>query len=155
MVLFSKMTDLDYMKIALELAKEAEFAGEIPVGAIVVLNDKIIGKGFNKRESKYDISSHAEIEAIKAAEKTLGNWRLDGATLYVTLEPCLMCSGAILQSRVSKVVFGSRDEKDGAIVSNYFVFDSPCSHERPLVYGEVLKEECDALLKSFFSSKRK
>ena len=149
------MTDLDYMKIAYELAKEAGFAGEIPVGAVVVLNDKIIGKGFNKRESKSDISSHAEIEAIKDAEKTLGNWRLDGATLYVTLEPCLMCSGAILQSRVSKVVFGSRDEKDGAIVSNYFVFDSPCSHERPLVYGDILKEECDALLKDFFASKRK
>ena len=149
------MTDLDYMKIAYELAKEAGFAGEIPVGAVVVLNDKIIGKGFNKRESKFDISSHAEIEAIKDAEKTLGNWRLDGAALYVTLEPCLMCSGAILQSRVSKVVFGSRDEKDGAIVSNYFVFDSPCSHERPLVYGDILKEECDALLKDFFASKRK
>ena len=149
------MTDLDYMKIAYELAKEAGFAGEIPVGAVVVLNDKIIGKGFNKRESKFDISSHAEIEAIKDAEKTLCNWRLDGATLYVTLEPCLMCSGAILQSRVSKVVFGSRDEKDGAIVSNYFVFDSPCSHERPLVYGDILKEECDALLKDFFASKRK
>ena len=149
------MTDLDYMKKALELAKEASFAGEIPVGAVVVLNDKIIGKGFNKRESKFDISSHAEIEAIKDAEKFLGNWRLDGATLYVTLEPCLMCSGAILQSRISKVVFGSRDEKDGAIVSNYFVFDSPCSHERPLVYGDVLKEECDTLLKSFFASKRK
>ena len=143
------------MKKALELAKEASFAGEIPVGAVVVLNDKIIGKGFNKRESKFDISSHAEIEAIKDAEKFLGNWRLDGATLYVTLEPCLMCSGAILQSRISKVVFGSRDEKDGAIVSNYFVFDSPCSHERPLVYGDVLKEECDTLLKSFFASKRK
>ena len=143
------------MKIAYELAKEAGFAGEIPVGAVVVLNDKIIGKGFNKRESKFDISSHAEIEAIKDAEKTLGNWRLDGAALYVTLEPCLMCSGAILQSRVSKVVFGSRDEKDGAIVSNYFVFDSPCSHERPLVYGDILKEECDALLKGFFASKRK
>ena len=143
------------MQKALELAKEAGIAGEIPVGAIVVLNDKIIGQGFNKRESKFDISSHAEIEAIKDAEKTLGNWRLDGAILYVTLEPCLMCSGAILQSRLSKVVFGSRDEKDGAIVSNYFVFDSPCSHERPLVYGEVLKDECDALLKSFFASKRK
>jgi tRNA(adenine34) deaminase len=149
------MTDLDYMQKALELAKEAGIAGEIPVGAIVVLNDKIIGQGFNKRESKFDISSHAEIEAIKDAEMTLGNWRLDGATLYVTLEPCLMCSGAILQSRLSKVVFGSRDEKDGAIVSNYFVFDSPCSHERPLVYGDILKDECDALLKSFFASKRK
>lgn len=143
------------MQKALELAKEAGIAGEIPVGAIVVLNDKIIGQGFNKRESKFDISSHAEIEAIKDAEKTLDNWRLDGATLYVTLEPCLMCSGAILQSRLSKVVFGSRDEKDGAIVSNYFVFDSPCSHERPLVYGDILKDECDALLKSFFASKRK
>ncbi|MCQ2911902.1 MAG: tRNA adenosine(34) deaminase TadA [Bacilli bacterium] len=144
-----------YMKAAIELAKQAETYGEIPVGAVVVLDNKIIGKGFNKRESKLDISSHAEIEALKDAEKNIGNWRLDGATIYVTLEPCLMCAGAILQSRVSKVVFGSYDEKDGAIVSHYFVYDTPSIHERPLVYGGILKDECDSLLKNFFASKRK
>lgn len=144
-----------YIKRAIELAKQAETYGEIPVGAVVVLNGKIIGEGFNKRESKFDISSHAEIEALKSAEKSIGNWRLDGAELYVTLEPCLMCAGAILQSRLSKVVFGSYDEKDGAIVSNYYVYDSPSVHERPLVYGGVMKEECDSLLKDFFASKRK
>lgn len=144
-----------YMKKAIELAKCAETYGEIPVGAVVVLNDQIIGEGFNKRESKLDISSHAEIEALKDAEKKIGNWRLEGATIYVTLEPCLMCSGAILQSRVSKVVFGSYDEKDGALVSRYYVYDEPSVHERPLVYGGVLKDECDSLLKEFFSKKRK
>ena len=144
-----------YMKRAIELAKQAETYGEIPVGAVVVLNGQIIGEGFNKRESKLDISSHAEIEALKDAEKRIGNWRLDGATIYVTLEPCLMCSGAILQSRLSKVVFGSYDEKDGALVSHYYVYDAPSIHERPLVYGGVLKEECDSLLKVFFSNKRK
>ena len=137
------------------MAKQAETYGEIPVGAVVVLGDKIVGKGFNRRESKLDISSHAEIEALKDAEKNIGNWRLDGATLYVTLEPCLMCAGAILQSRISKVVFGSYDEKDGALVSRYYVYDVPSIHERPLVYGGVLKEECDSLLKDFFVSRRK
>ena len=144
-----------YMKRAIELAKQAETYGEIPVGAVVVLNGQIIGEGFNKRELKLDISSHAEIEALKDAEKRIGNWRLDGATIYVTLEPCLMCSGAILQSRLSKVVFGSYDDKDGALVSRYYVYDAPSIHERPLVYGGVLKEECDSLLKGFFSNKRK
>jgi len=148
------MNDEEYMQIAINLAKEAEIAGEIPVGAVVVLDGKVIGKGFNKRETKHDISSHAEIEAIKDAEATLNNWRLSGATLYVTLEPCLMCAGAILQSRISKVVFGSYDKKEGAIVSSYFVYDSPCGHERPLVFGGVLQEKCDKLLSGFFDSKR-
>lgn len=149
------MNDEEYMKMAIGLAKEAGFAGEIPVGAVVVLDGKVIGKGSNKRESKNDISSHAEIEAIKDAESTINNWRLTGATLYVTLEPCLMCAGAILQSRISKVVFGSFDKRDGALVSSYFVYDSPCAHERPLVFGGVLQEECDKLLTDFFVSKRK
>lgn len=149
------MSDEEYMQIAINLAKEAENAGEIPVGAVVVLNDEIIGAGFNKRETKHDISSHAEIEAIKAAEAKINNWRLNGATLYVTLEPCLMCAGAILQSRISKVVFGSYDKRDGALVSSYFVYDSPCIHERPLVFGGVLEEECDKILTEFFENKRK
>lgn len=149
------MSDEEYMQIAINLAKEAENAGEIPVGAVVVLNGEIIGSGFNKRETKHDISSHAEIEAIKAAEAKINNWRLNGATLYVTLEPCLMCAGAILQSRISKVVFGSYDKRDGALVSSYFVYDSPCIHERPLVFGGVLEEECDKILTEFFEDKRK
>lgn len=149
-----KSTEEKYMQIAIDLAKQAETYGEIPVGAVVVLNDKIIGKGFNKRESKVDISSHAEIEALKDAEKNTGNWRLDGATIYVTLEPCLMCAGAILQSRVSKIVFGCRDERDGALVSHYYVYDEPSIHERPLVYGGILKEDCENLLKHFFLEKR-
>ena len=148
------MNDEEYMQIALDLAKEAQNAGEIPVGAIVVFNGKVVGKGYNKRESKHDISSHAEIEAIKDAERTLGDWRLAGAVLYVTLEPCLMCAGAILQSRISKVVFGSYDKRDGALVSSYFVYDSPCVHERPLVFGGVLQDDCDKLLKDFFAAKR-
>ncbi|MCF0232862.1 MAG: nucleoside deaminase [Enterococcus sp.] len=146
--------DKNYMQIAIELAKQARSEGEIPVGALIVRENKIIGKGFNRREGKQDISSHAEIEAIKAAEQEIGNWRLDGSTIYVTLEPCLMCAGAILQSRISKVVFGSYDKNDGALVSKYFVYDAPSVHERPLVFGGVLQEECDTILKEFFNSKR-
>ncbi len=148
------MSDEEYMKIAFQEALLAKEEGEIPVGAIVVKDGEIIGKGHNHREVDFDISSHAEIEAIKQAEKHLGNWRLTGATLYVTLEPCLMCAGAILQSRINKLVFASPDEKDGAIISNYFVYDQPSIHERPLVYHGVLFNECNDLLKDFFKNKR-
>lgn len=149
------MSDEEYMLLALIEAKKAYDEDEVPVGAVIVKDGVIIGKGHNKREKNHDISSHAEIEAIKQAEKTLGDWRLDGAAMYVTLEPCLMCAGAILQSRISKLVFSLRDPKDGAIVSNYFVYDSPSIHQRPLVYSGVLQDECDTLLKKFFESKRK
>lgn len=148
------MSDEEYMKIAFQEALLAKEEGEIPVGAIVVKDGEIIGKGHNHREVDFDISSHAEIEAIKQAEKHLGNWRLTGATLYVTLEPCLMCAGAILQSRINKLIFACPDEKDGAIISNYFVYDQPSIHERPLVYHDVLFNECNDLLKDFFKNKR-
>ncbi len=149
------MNDEEYMYQAYLEALKASNDDEVPVGAIIVKDGKIIGKGYNHRESNHDISSHAEIEAIKEAEKTLNNWRLDGATLYVTLEPCLMCAGAILQSRISKVIFASSDKKDGAIISNYFVYDQPSIHERPLVYHGVLSNECDSLIREFFKNKRK
>lgn len=149
------MNDEIYMEEALNEAEKAYQENEVPVGAVVVLNGKIIGRGHNRRESLLDISSHAEIEAIKDASKTLGTWKLDECTLYVTLEPCLMCSGAILQSRVSRVVFGSKDPKDGGIISKYYVFDTPCDHERPLINGGVLEEKCSSLLKEFFEGKRK
>ncbi len=149
------MSDEEYMEIAYEEALKGLSFDEVPVGAIIVKDGKIIGKGHNSRERNCDISGHAEIMAIKEAEETLGNWRLDGASLYVTLEPCLMCAGAILQARIHKVVISSLDSKDGAILSHYYVYDSPSSHERPLVYQGVLKEKCDLLLKNFFLGLRK
>lgn len=149
------MNDEEYMRIAFLEALKASKEDEVPVGAIIVKDGVIIGKGYNHREKGNDISSHAEIEAIKDAEAYLNNWRLDGCSLYVTLEPCLMCSGAILQARISKLVFASKDKKDGAVISNYYVFDSPSIHERPLVYFGILENECDSLLKGFFEKKRK
>lgn len=148
------MNDEEYMHEAYLEAFKAYEEDEVPVGAIIVKDGKIIGRGHNHREGMNDISSHAEIEAIKEAERFLDNWRLDGTILYVTLEPCLMCSGAILQARISKIVFASKDKKDGAILSNYFVFDQPSIHERPLIYGGILEIQCDSLLKEFFKKKR-
>ncbi len=148
------MNDEEYMHEAYLEAIKALDEDEVPVGAIIVKDGQIIGRGHNHREKNNDISSHAEIEAIKEAESNINNWRLDGAILYVTLEPCLMCAGAILQSRISKVFFASKDKKDGAIISNYFVYDQPSIHERPLIYGGILENECDSLLKDFFKSKR-
>lgn len=149
------MTDLEYMQLAYREAEKAYKEGEIPVGAIIVKDNVVIGKGFNKREKNFDISSHAEIEAIKEAEQAIKDWRLDGCTMYVTLEPCLMCAGAIIQSRISKIIFAAKDERDGAIVSNYFVYDNPSIHQRPLVYFGIMEEECNSLMKVFFATKRK
>ena len=152
---FYIMNENDFMDKAIELAKRALQEGEVPVGAVVVKNGAIIGEGYNKREKNSDISSHAEIEAMKSAAKKLGDWRLDGCSLYVTLEPCLMCSGAILQSRISSLFFGAKDEKEGAVVSNYFVFDEPMSLPRPLINFGIKGSECESLLRSFFKDARK
>ena len=149
------MLDEFYMQEAIKEAQKAYELDEIPVGAVVVKDGEIIGRGHNLREKNRDVSSHAEIEAMKDASNKIGDWRLSGCTLYVTLEPCPMCSGAILQSRISRVVFGAKDSRDGAIVSNYFLFDSPCIHERPLIDFGTLSKECEELLKSFFFNKRK
>lgn len=144
----------EYMKLAIEEAKKAFDNGEVPVGAIVIKDGKIIGKGHNRREIGKDISSHAEIEALKDASKNTGDWRLDGCSLIVTLEPCLMCAGAILQARIGTLVFGAKDQKEGAIISKYHVYDEPRDGNRPLVYSGILGEECEDLLKRFFSEKR-
>lgn len=147
--------DIFYMKEALKEAEEALRQGEVPVGAVVVRNGEIIGRGRNGREKGLDISSHAEINALKDAAKHLGRWDLPDCSLYVTLEPCLMCSGAILQARVRYLCFGALDEKAGAVVSNFYVFDSKNAYTPPLIDKNVLKNECEEILKTFFANKRK
>lgn len=149
------MTDEEFMGQALIEAEKAAKENEVPVGAVLVKDGKIVARGHNRREKKSDVTSHAEIEAIRQGEKKLGGWRLEGTTLYVTLEPCLMCAGAILQARIARLVYGAKDPKEGAIASRYFVYDTPSRGERPLVKGEVLRGESEKLLVAFFARKRK
>jgi tRNA(adenine34) deaminase len=149
------MEDERFMSQALALARLSLAEGEVPIGAVIVKDGIVCGEGHNQREAKRDVSSHAEIEAIRQAGQTLGGWRLNGCTLYVTLEPCLMCAGAILQARISRLVFGAADPKDGAIISGYGVFDAPGLHERPLLSFGVKEKECEEILKNFFREKRR
>jgi tRNA(adenine34) deaminase len=148
------MTQTDFMKEALLEAEKAFEEGEVPVGAVVVVDDVIVGRGHNLREREKDISSHAEIEAIRQAEGKLGKWALDGASIYVTLEPCLMCAGAILQARIQNVIFAVSDPDMGAVVSHYYVYDDPTSSFRPLCHKGLLESESRSLLQAFFKSKR-
>lgn len=146
--------DLDHMRAALAEAKTAAGAGEVPVGAVVVAGGEIIARGHNRSETDNDPSAHAEIVALRAAARTEGNYRLNGATLYVTLEPCAMCMGALVQARIERLVFGAYDRKAGAAGSAIDLTDSPSFNHRFEVNGGVLAEECGALLKTFFESKR-
>jgi tRNA(adenine34) deaminase len=139
--------DEQYMRRALELAARAE--AEVPVGALVVLEGRIVGEGWNRPLATHDPSSHAEIEAIRAAGKATGNYRLAGATLYVTLEPCTMCVGAIFNARIARVVYGATEDKTGAAD----LFMSRHNHHAK-VQGGVLAEECAALLTNFFAARR-
>ena len=142
------------MKRAIELAREAAEHGEVPVGCVVVKDGRIIGEGRNQREEKRDVRSHAELEAMAQACKTLGSWRLEGCDLYVTLEPCPMCAGAIINGRMRKIFYGARDEAMGACggVTNLFMESFP---NRPALVGGILGEECRAVLADFFASLRK
>lgn len=143
----------EFMTAAVENAKKAALLGEVPVGAVIVKGDKIIAHGYNKREMKQNALSHAETEAINSACEKLGSWRLDGCTLYVTLEPCPMCTGAIMASRIERVVFGAYDEKGGAMGG---VCDL-CSMNfmnTPQVIGGFMQKECAAVLTQFFSGLR-
>ena len=143
-----------YMRMALELAREAAAEGEVPVGCVVAdENGKVIGRGRNRREEKADATAHAEIEAIREAGKALGSWRLDGCTLYVTLEPCPMCAGAIINARVPSLVYGAADSVSGSCGSVIDLFFERYGHH-PQVLGGVLGEEAAALLRAFFSSLR-
>ena len=143
------------MMIALEEARLALEEGEIPVGAVIYHGDELIARTHNHREGHLDISSHAEIEAMRIAAKKLGRWSLEGCSLYVTLEPCLMCAGAILQARLDSLCFGALDEERGAILSKYHVFDDQMNVKVPLVSHGALAEESANILNAFFEKKRK
>ena len=143
-----------YMKEALALAAEAAAAGEVPVGCVIVRKGEIVGRGRNRREEKQSTASHAEMEAIAQANETLGSWRLDDCELYVTLEPCPMCAGAILNARIPRVFYGARDEAMGACggVWTMYMENFP---NRPALVGGVLAEECRGVLADFFRSLRR
>lgn len=146
--------DEKYMKAAVKEAMKAESIDEVPIGAVIVLEDKIIARAHNLRETKQNSLAHAEILAIQKACKKLGTWRLENCTLYVTLEPCPMCSGAILQSRIARVVYGAADPKGGCIESCMQMYGIKGFNHYPEVTKGILKEECSELLKSFFKRKR-
>lgn len=139
---------------ALKQASKAYLLGEVPVGAIIVHNDKIIARAYNLREKKQSISSHAELIAIEKASKKIGSWRLEECDIYVTLEPCPMCSGAIIQSRIKNLYFGAYDFKTGAAGSVLNLFDIPFNHKVNVV-GGILEEECSKIIKLFFKELRK
>ena len=145
----------EFMEQAIELAKQAYDNDEVPVGAIVVKKGKVIGIGNNKREGRGDVFAHAEIEAIKEANKTLNSWKLDACDLYVTLEPCIMCAGAILQSRIKNVYFGCYEPKHGAFGSLIDVSQIENANHEVNVTGGIYEEECSQLLKDYFKFKRK
>lgn len=147
------MTDEDYMREALSLAKKAFELGEVPVGAVAVWEGEIVGLGMNLRETDKNALRHAEIMAIEEACKKLGGWRLWKCDLYVTLEPCPMCTGAIINSRIKRVVYGASDPKAGSCGSLVNLFDLPYNH-KPEVTKGVLEDECSALLSEFFAKLR-
>lgn len=143
-----------FMQDALELAREASQAGEVPVGCVITDSEgNIIGRGRNRREADHDATAHAEIEAIRQACRHLDDWRLEGCSIYVTLEPCPMCTGAIINSRIPKVVFGAREENFGSCGSVIDLFSERYGH-KPAVYAGVCADESAELLKSFFKNKR-
>lgn len=144
------------MRIALDAAQAAAAAGETPVGAVVVdpTSGEVIAVGANQPIGAHDPTAHAEIVAIRAAAATLGNYRLTGLTLVVTLEPCAMCAGAISHARIGRLVFGAEDEKGGAVVNGPRFFEQPTCHSRPEVTGGVLADESAAMLKGFFRARR-
>lgn len=149
------MDDEAFMQQALELAREAAKLGEVPVGAVCVKDGAVIGRGFNRREIDRDPLSHAELSALREASRAMDVWRLSGVTLYVTLEPCAMCAGAMVQARVDRLVFGASDPKAGAVGSLYNLAQEPRHNHRLEVTGGVLAEACGAILKDFFRSLRK
>ena len=145
--------DISFMEEALALAREAAAEGEVPVGCVVTLGDRIVGRGRNRREKDRTALAHAELEAIAGACEALGGWRLWQCTLYVTLEPCPMCAGAIINARIPRVVYGAKDPKAGSVDSLVSLFDLGYNH-RPEVVSGVLEAECAEMLRDFFRSLR-
>ena len=147
------MEHRDYMARALELGRQAMEEGEVPVGCVIVKDGVVVGEGRNRRETARTALGHAEIEAIHQACATLGGWRLTGCTLYVTLEPCPMCAGAIVNARIPALYYGAKDDKAGCCGSVLNLFEERFNHH-PRIYGGLLEEECVALLQSFFQNLR-
>jgi len=147
--------DIKFMRLALELAKKAEFIDEVPVGALIVKNGEIIGTGMNSCISDHDPTSHAEIKAIRDAANTIKNYRLNGCSIYVTLEPCAMCVGAIQHARIEKIIYGANDSKTGACGSVIDLMSIKEINHNTEDIGGVLQKECGQILKDFFLSKRK
>lgn len=142
------------MREALAQARAAEVAGEVPIGAVVVRDGEVIARGMNRTIADCDPTAHAEIVALRAAARAMANYRLAGTTLYVTLEPCAMCAGAIVQARVDRVVYGADDPKAGAVRTHFNIADHPRLNHRAEVTGGVLADACTALLQTFFAAKR-
>ena len=143
-----------FMRAALDEARKAFDAGEVPVGAVVVLDGRIVGRGFNQPIGSRDPTAHAEIVALRAAGLELGNYRLGGTTLYVTIEPCLMCVGAMVHARVGTLVFGAPEPKAGAVVSSCRAHELPSLNHRIDVVGGVLEDDCRAIIQEFFKTRR-
>ena len=144
-----------YMRLALKEAKKAEAIDEVPIGCVIVKDNKVISRGYNKRETKNDVTSHAEIEAIRKASKKLNDWQLVDCDLYVTIEPCIMCTGAIIQSHIKNVYYGSEDPKGGGLVSSLKISEIKNLNHYPNIEGGILKDECSKIVKDYFANKRK
>lgn len=144
-----------YMRAAIQQAKKAYKLGEVPIGCVIVYQDKIIGRGYNRRNTDKNTLAHAEISAIKKASKKMGDWRLEDCDLYVTLEPCQMCSGAIVQARIKKVIIGSMNPKAGCAGSILNILQMPEFNHQVEIERGVLEEECSNILKDFFKELRK
>lgn len=146
--------DQQFMRQAIRLAQEAESKGEVPVGALIVHEGQVIAEAYNYKESKPCSTAHAEMLAIEKASEHLGRWRLTGCTLYVTLEPCLMCAGGLVQARVDRVVYGTKDPKAGAVDSVYQILNDSRLNHQPEVASGVLEKECSEQLRKFFRRRR-
>ncbi|HMM23091.1 MAG TPA: tRNA adenosine(34) deaminase TadA [Selenomonadales bacterium] len=149
------LSDYDFMELALQEAREAYALGEVPIGAVLVIDGKVIAAGHNLRETWQDATAHAEVIAIQAACRKLGRWRLTGATLYVTIEPCPMCAGALVMSRIDRLVYGSPDYKAGAVESLFNIVQNDALNHRIEVLAGVRADECAALMREFFRERRK
>ena len=153
-LLQADLADDGFMRVALELARQARLKGEVPVGAVVALDDVVIGQGFNAPIGTNDPTAHAEIVALRAAAQQIGNYRLTGATLYVTIEPCQMCVGAMVHARIARVVYGTREPKAGAIESAMRAHEHPSLNHRMAATAGVLEADCRDLIQEFFRDRR-
>ena len=149
-----KKTDQFWMSIAIELAKQAGESGEVPVGAVLILDDKMIGKGRNQSIELNDPSAHAEIQALREGGSKIGNYRLKGSKIYVTIEPCTMCIGALVHARIEKLIFGAREPKSGAVSCTNDILEKHSFNHRFKVIEGVLEDECSQLMRNFFRARR-